>query len=102
MPIQPKMYVLVRLDLSEAYRFVQGSHALAQYALEYPMLFSVWGNSTICFLGVRNLIKLRGIIEKLLVSGKKYSCFNEPDLDGQRTSIACFDTGEIFKELKTA
>lgn len=39
----PRMYVLVRLDLAEDYRMVQGAHALAKYALEHPSEFKTWG-----------------------------------------------------------
>jgi hypothetical protein len=96
----PKMYVLVRLDLSTQYGLVQASHALAQYALELPDLFKVWGNGTLVCLGVRNLIEMKAWIKKLELMGKSYKCFYEPDLEGQVTSVACFDTGEIFKNLR--
>lgn len=98
----PKMYVLVRLDLEKTYRIVQGSHALAQYALDYTPSFKEWGNSTIVYLGVRNLIELRNWKNNLTLEVKCYSSFNEPDLDEQITAIACYDTGEIFRALKTA
>jgi len=95
----PRMYVLVRKDLSETYRCVQGTHAVAQYALEQSDLFRVWGNQTIVFLGVSNLLALRAWNEKLIAAGKHFSVFREPDLDGQETAIACFDLGDIFKDL---
>ena len=98
----PKMYVLVRLDLSETYRIVQGSHALAQYALDNPENFKTWNNSTIVFLGVRNLIDMRQWLNDLIQKNKVFASFLEPDLDNQVTAIACFDTGEIFRALKPA
>jgi hypothetical protein len=100
MPEQPKMYVLVRQDLSETYRMVQGAHALAQYALEHGDLFRVWGNGTIAFLGVRNLIELREWEGIAIMNKKRFSVFYEPDLDEQPTAMACFDTGAIFSSLK--
>jgi len=102
MPIQKKMYVLVRNDLNSIYKIVQGSHALAQYALNYPVFFTEWGNGTIVYLGVRNLIEMKAWKEQLKAADKINSCFQEPDLDGQLTGIACYDTGEIFHSLKTA
>jgi hypothetical protein len=102
MPIQKKMYVLVRLDLSESYRFVQGAHALAQYTLGHIALSKEWGNSTIVFLGVRNLRELQRWEMLLGESHKTFCTFYESDLDYQLTGIACYDTGEIFKGLKTA
>lgn len=101
MPI-PKMYVLVRLDLAETYRIVQGSHALAQFALDNLTLFTTWKNGTIVYLGVRGLKDLREWLPKLSEANKHCSPFYEPDLDGQLTGVACYDTGEIFRGLKVA
>jgi hypothetical protein len=96
------MYVLVRNDLAETYRIVQGSHALAQYALNMPEKFAQWNNGTIIYLGTRNLLDLKEWRLRLNALQKSYCAFYEPDLDGQLTALACFDSGLIFKELKTA
>ena len=99
MPTQ-KMYVLVRKDLSETYRIIQGSHAMAQYALDYPEQFQKWHNSTIVFLSVRNLIDLKKWHIELMKK-RIHSAFFESDLDNQLTAIACYDEGEIFEDLYT-
>lgn len=101
MPI-PKMYVLVRLDLAETYRIVQGSHALAQFALDHHETFLMWRNGTIVYLGVRGLKDLKDWNLKIMDASKCHSSFFEPDLDGQLTAIACYDTGEIFHNLRVA
>lgn len=98
----PKMYVLVRSDLSDTYRLVQGSHALAQFVLDKPEHFALWNNGTIVFLSVRGLKDLRIWLYRLQSAGKVHALFCEPDLDGQMTAIACYDTGEIFTDLKLA
>lgn len=98
----PKMYVLVRLDLAETYRIVQGSHALAQFALDHYESFLMWRNSTIVYLGVRGLKDLKDWNLRIMDASKCHSAFCEPDLDGQLTAIACYDTGEIFRNLKPA
>lgn len=95
------MYVLVRNDLAETYRIVQGAHALAQFAIEYPSLFNEWHNSTIVFLGTKNLLELKQYMSRL-EDNKIFSSFNEPDLENQLTAIACYDSGEIFSTLKVA
>lgn len=46
-----KLFVLVRKDLNESYRFVQGTHAVAQWMLDYP---NTWLNSTLVVLEVAN------------------------------------------------
>lgn len=99
---QPRMYVLVRRDLADNYRMVQGKHALAQYALDEPTLFKVWGNGTIAVLGVRNLIEMKMWEQKLIAMDKRFSAFREPDLDGQLTALACFDVGDVFAGLRPA
>jgi hypothetical protein len=103
------MYVLVRLDLSETYRIVQGTHAVVQYAKEYPKEFSEWNNSTIVFVGVYYLKGLRTASFTIGKRNLKYSMYYEPDLDEQATAIACVVTSSdnsiyndsyIFKDLK--
>jgi hypothetical protein len=101
-PMEPRMYVLVRKDLSQIYGPVQGCHAVAQYALDHPEQFKAWANRTILFLGIRNLIELRAWEVELRENYKVFSVFREVDLDNQETAIACYDTGEIFRKLPLA
>lgn len=92
-----KMYVLVRSDLDTTYRGVQGIHAVAAlYERGNP---TEWHNDTIVQLAVRNEQDLKQWMWKLDNHKKNYTSFSEPDLGGQITSIACIDTGEIFKNL---
>lgn len=92
-----KMYVLVRKDLEKTYRMVQGSHALAAFALEYTALFNEWNNGTIVFLGIRNEDKLREKADELFLKQLPYSVFVEPDIDLQMTALACYCNGEPFE-----
>lgn len=82
-----KMYVIVRNDLAVAYRCVQGAHALAQYAIEYPSRFKKWNNHTLIFLAVPNLIMLRELYRLMLDNSIVMSQFFEPDLDQQITAL---------------
>jgi hypothetical protein len=92
-----RLYVLVRNDLEVTYRGVQGTHAVAAFYERggHPE----WHNETIVQLAVRNEQELRYWAEKLAMKDKRFSYFNEPDLKGQMTAIACVDTGEIFRKL---
>lgn len=109
-PKELRMYVLVRQDLDETYRIVQGAHAVAEYALRgydsrtpiYSGAFQGWNNQTIVFLGVWNYRALQEWEVKLMDANKTFAEFKEPDLDEQITAIACVDTGEIFKNLPLA
>lgn len=97
----PKMYVLTRNDLSETYRMVQGAHALAAFSNEHPEKFKMWGNQTLIFLCVRNLIELEDWVSRLDGDNIDCSVFYEPDLKDQPTALAYWGDGLLFKNLKT-
>lgn len=98
----PKMYVLVRKELDPMYRGVQGTHAVARYALEYPEKLKEWNNEDLIFLGVRFPTGIERWADKLDEKGLLYSVFYEPDLRDEPTALACYCTGEIFRSLPTA
>ncbi len=97
-----KMFILVRKDLGNPYKMVQGAHALAQYALEHTQEFNEWNNETIVFLDVKDEKALLKWKDKLFYSDKKISVFTEPDIGDQITAISCYDTGEILKNLQVS
>lgn len=101
LPLEPRMYIITRKELSDSYRMVQGAHALAQYGLEHPNEFEKWNNKFLIFLGTflpESLIELR---KRLSIEGIKTSSFHEPDLDNQMTAFSVFydpsDTEESQK-----
>jgi len=95
------MYVLVRDDLSTVYKCVQGLHAAIEY---YETGNDTdWHNDTVVTLAVPNERRLREWAWMLQYKHKKkFVPFFEPDLHGQMTSIACIDTGEVFRKLPLA
>lgn len=101
-PREPRMYVIVRRDLSDSYRMVQGAHALAEYASRFPNRFIDWGNEYLIFLSVFNLKELRKLIGKMEERSEKFATFEEPDLDNHSTALACYTTGECFDGLPLA
>jgi hypothetical protein len=97
--MQKKLYVLLRKEFDARYNTAQGVHAASEFAIEFPDLFKDWGNKTTVVLGVRFPRGLRKWMEILKARGKLYTVFYEDDQEGQPTGIACYDTGEIFKDL---
>ena len=97
-----KMFILVRKDLGSPYKMVQGAHALAQYALEHTQDFNEWNNHTVVFVDVKDEKSLYKWKEKLHYSDKRTSIFHEPDINDELTAIACYDDGEIFKNLQVS
>ena len=93
-----KMYVIVRNDLSVAYRCVQGAHALSQYAIELNQSFSFWDNQYLIFLSTPNLITIKEFEKILKKRNVVYSLFKEPDLGNQLTAIA-FRAYDIPKDI---
>jgi hypothetical protein len=96
----PKMYLILREDL--AFKYIQGAHALAQFAIENPLQFSRWDNSYLICLSVFNGQSLQKICLELNKNHIRYSKFIEPDLNSDLpTSICLFDEyGDKQKYLK--
>lgn len=78
--MQPKLYVLVRGDLSRAQQAVQAGHAVAEFCLKGRG----WENGTLVYLKVRGLKELEGWYEKL---GKGFP-FYEPYYKNEMTAFA--------------
>ena len=65
-------------------------------------MFLEWSNHTIVFLDVKDENALYKWKDKLEYSGKAISIFREPDINDELTAIACYDSGEMFKNLQVA
>ena len=92
-PLDPRMYLILREDLS--YKYIQGGHALAQYALDHSEDFKEWNNSYLICLSTFNGLALNTIKDELTIKGITFSVFVEPDLMSQLpTAICLFDNGK--------
>ncbi len=103
---EPRLYVILREDLS--YKYVQGQHAVAQYALEHPASLKDWDNKYLIDLSVFNGLALNELLNELkadiclgpsesyeLSGDECYSVFYEPDLQSPLpTAIAIYENGE--------
>jgi hypothetical protein len=83
------MFVLVRNDLSKSQQGVQGGHALAQFALDWPDSFKKWNNRTIVYLKT-DYETLCNHFNKVVDGHNVASDFYEPDIGDQLTAIAAF------------
>ena len=93
LPLEPRMYVIVREDLSMKY--IQGAHALSEFALEHPKEFQEWENRYLIFLSVFNGLVLDALKIELLSKGVTLSEFFEPDLKSELPTALClFDDGK--------
>jgi hypothetical protein len=95
-----KMYIICRNDLSSSYKMVQGAHALAKYAIEYPKEFKKWNNGYLIFLAVPNLKALEDSCLSFCYCNASY--FREVDLYLQLTAIAYYGEGDFLSNLPLA
>lgn len=82
-----KLTVVTRQDLSAGYQIVQSAHAVANFAHDFPEIFSKWkqtSNSIIC-LSTKNEFELSQLALKFEKEGVKISKFYEPDISNQLT-----------------
>jgi hypothetical protein len=92
-----KLFILIRKDLPLAYQAVQAGHAVAQWMLDNPA--HRWGNQTLVYLSVPDETHLDLWCSKLESRGYGYSEFREPDIDNQKTAVACYGAEKMFSKL---
>src|SRR5574343_1751800 len=97
-----KMYIFVRLDLDNVYRMVQRTHALAQFALDFPEEFRQWNNSTIVFVKIKSEYKMMDVIFHVDRNKLPFATFNEPDIGLELTSVACYCDEDYMKSYQLA
>jgi len=94
-----RLYVLIRTDLNYSSPAVQAGHCVAEFCLNSKS--NEWNNSTLIYLGVKNLEELKKWCFKLERNNLNYTKFFEPDMNNELTSIATLVKNEkIFKNLK--
>ncbi len=93
-----KLFVLSRKDLGLPYQAVQSGHAVAQWLLDNPV--NEWQNNTLVYVSVPDEQRLEMWCNKLNSHCYTFSEFFEPDINNQRTAIACYTDSGIFSKLK--
>lgn len=95
--MQPKLYVLVRSDLSKAQQAVQAGHAVAEFCRAEAARGGPWRwtNGTLVYLRVRDLEALREWHERL----ENCCPFFEPYYKNQMTAFAILGKQPGFEEL---
>ena len=105
-PPKKKMYLILREDL--VYKYIQGGHAIAQYALEYPEWFKDWNNQYLICLSVFNGQALKEVATKFYIHNSEadtstllyFSEFVEPDLESYLPTALClYDQDGRFQHL---
>lgn len=80
------MYVIIRNDLSDAQKAVQGTHAAIEATREFIKPTHIHPSLVLCI--VKSETKLKRVIQELYDNGIRIKSFREPDLDNSITAIA--------------
>lgn len=84
-----KLYLITHNELPQAAQAVQTSHALAEFAVEHPVLFKEWSkHKTLVVLSVSSKEELQKLNRKLEQDDHPCSFFVEPDIGNQLTATA--------------
>lgn len=95
-----RMYLVLREDLT--YKYIQGAHALANFAICYPSLFNKWDNKHLICLSVFNGVSLNLLYKKfreLPTKKCKWAVFKEPDLNHSLTAICFYYNNRKYDRL---
>jgi hypothetical protein len=65
-------------------------------------VYREWDNHTLVFLSVKDEWALNRWVDRLRRRNIPFAQFQEPDLGGSLTAVACIDTGDVFKSLQLA
>jgi peptidyl-tRNA hydrolase len=86
-----KLYIIVRNDLSPGLQVAQACHALREFIADHPKLDQEWHtkHKNIVVLQVSDIRGLSELADDCARASVPCSRFNEPDLGGELTAIAC-------------
>lgn len=90
-----------RRDLTAGLQAAQMAHALHEFLEEHPQQYRTGYNESkhIVLLSVGNEQELVALCDRLKLLGISFSCFNEPDLCNQLTSICVEPTDRATRYL---
>ncbi|MCK9556081.1 hypothetical protein M0R19_08265 [Candidatus Pacearchaeota archaeon] len=95
-----KMYVLVREDLDEVYRFIQAGHAIAEFILKHEDIARKWNNQYLIYVKVKDELRIKDWEYKLKLNDVEFEKFLEPDIENQLTAIAFVSDDKFTEKLQ--
>lgn len=102
-----KLRIVTRRDIPPGSQMAQSTHAMSQFAVEYPVQFKDWYENSqyIACLSIKDEESLLSLAEKLRQRGVAVSVFREPDYNHKVTSItieACDQARRLTSNLRLA
>lgn len=89
MPSVPKLYVIVREDLSPGARVAQAVHGAHEFSDAHPGEYARWReeSNTVAILAAQGEPHLRYLAEMAAMWGVPHASFQEPDMGGASTVL---------------
>jgi peptidyl-tRNA hydrolase len=99
----PRLYVVVRADLSRGLQIAQSVHAAFHFSAEHPDLVGPWlrDSNFLVVCSVPTEGDLMDLISAAHAKGIERSAVREPDLDDEITAVA-FAPGDAARRLCSA
>lgn len=95
-PRPPRLYVVVRSNISRSQQAIQCGHAVAKFVKEYP---DVWPNRTLLYLRVADEESLLSLYEKIKSLSQNHVIYTDPSWN-TATSFGVFGSPEVQEALK--
>ena len=101
-PRLPKLYIVVRADLSPGAQAVQAAHAMREFAAEHSDIEHEWHekSNTVVMLAIQYKQWLTNLLAEVQQLGIAVTSFREPDLKNELTAICIGPEGYWLPELK--
>ena len=99
--MEPKLYVIVRNDLSRSQKAVQAIHAAADFLIyeREERESQGWDNGTVICSRVSDENELIECEKELKKKWVSFCTFKEPDIGDQKTATAYISTENLFPNL---
>lgn len=92
----PRLYVIVRANITRSQQAIQCGHAVAKFVKEYP---DVWPNRTLLYLRVGSEEELVALHEQLKLISQNVVIYKDPSWDSF-TAVGVFGSPEVMEAVK--
>lgn len=92
----PRLYIIVRANITRSQQAIQCGHAVAKFVKEFP---DVWPNRTLLYLRVGSEEELIALHEKLNLISPSLIIYKDPSWNSF-TSIGVFGSPEVMEAVQ--
>jgi hypothetical protein len=92
----PRLYIIVRSNISRSQQAIQAGHAVAKFVQHFPTL---WPNRALLYLRVASEEELNNLYEELKLITKNIVLYQDPNWNSN-TSIGVFGDEAVIEKVK--